>query len=72
VPAQLVERAAHRCVRLHQRPLQLRRELRAVQLGEQRVDLRCGAAGLQVDDVELLLDAEQRHVTHGADAATRM
>ena len=72
VPAQLVERGADRGVRLDQRALQLGGELVAVELGEQRVDLGGGAPRLQVDDVELLLHAEQGDVAHGRDAATRM
>ncbi len=44
----------------------------AVELCKQRVDFRGGPARLQVDDVELLLDAEQGDVTHGQNAATTM
>ena len=72
VPAQLVEGGADRRVRLDQRALQLAGELVAVELLEQRVDLRGGAPRVQVDDVELLLHAEHGEVAHGADARARL
>ena len=55
VRPQLVEGVAHRRVGLHQRSLQLGRELLAVELAQQRVDLGGGPPRLEVDDVELLL-----------------
>jgi hypothetical protein len=64
VPAQLVERAAHRRVRLDEGALQLGRELGPVELREQRIDLGRGVPALQVDDVELLLDAQQGEIAH--------
>jgi hypothetical protein len=67
VAAQLVEGGAHRGVGLDERTLELGGELGAVELGQQRVDLGGRAAGLQVDDVELLLHAEARELAHDAE-----
>jgi hypothetical protein len=68
VPPELVEARADRGVGLHERPLQLRGELLAVQIGQQRLHLGGGVPRLEVDDVELLLDADQQlAVTHGRD-----
>ena len=78
VRPQLVERVAHRRVGLHQRALQLGRELLAVELAQQRVDLRSGTSRLEVDDVELLLGPDLelsgalRRRTHGRDGRERV
>jgi hypothetical protein len=57
-----------RGARLDEGALQFGRELCAVELREQRVDLGRGTPALQVDDVELLLDAQQGEVAHDTDA----
>ena len=71
--AQLVEGVAHRRVGLHQRSLQLGRELRAVELAQERVDLGGGPPRLEVHDVELFLGPDlELPAGHGRDGRQRV